>query len=91
MDIWTETMAIQLLVGCLALGVLLLLAGPLKRLFGLVFRTGVGLALLSLFSQVGGFVGVSLGANLFNALILALLGVPGFGLLLLLHWSLILT
>ncbi len=44
--------------------------------------------MLALFSQVGQFIGVSLGVNLVNALILGVLGVPGFGLLLMLQWVL---
>ena len=48
----------------------------------------VGLAVLALFSQVGHLSGVSLGVNLVNALVLGVLGVPGFGLLLMLQWML---
>ena len=62
------------------------------RLFGLLYqlalRSSVGLAVLALFSQVGGFVGIKLGVNLVNALILGALGAPGFGLLLMLQWVL---
>ncbi len=54
----------------------------------LALRSSVGLAVLALFSQVGGFVGIKLGVNLVNALILGVLGAPGFGLLLMLQWVL---
>ena len=37
---------------------------------------------------VGGLIGVTLGVNLFNALVLGVLGAPGFGLLLMLPWAL---
>ena len=77
-----------LLVGLLAVGVLALLGRPLKHLLRLCLRTGVGLAALAAFSPVGGLIGVSLGVNLANALVMGLLGVPGFGLLLMLHWAL---
>ena len=33
-------------------------------------------------------LGLSLGVNLFNALVLGLLGIPGFGLLLMMNWAL---
>ena len=69
-------------------GVLALLGRPLKHLLRLCLRTGVGLAALAAFSPVGGLIGVSLGVNLANALVMGLLGVPGFGLLLMLHWAL---
>ena len=74
-------------LGC-CVGVLALLGRPLKHLLRLCLRTGVGLAALAAFSPVGGLIGVSLGVNLANALVMGLLGVPGFGLLLMLHWAL---
>lgn len=77
-----------LAVALLALSILALLHRPLGRLFRLAARSAVGLAVLALFSQVGQFIGVSLGVNLVNALILGVLGVPGFGLLLMLQWVL---
>ena len=51
-------------------------------------RTGLGLGALALFSSVGEAIGVHLGVNLVNALLLGVLGAPGFGLLLMLHWVL---
>ena len=70
---------------CLAL---LVLRRSLARLLRLTLRTGAGLAVLAAFSQVGGLLGVHLGVNLVNALVLGALGVPGFGLLLMLQWAL---
>ena len=43
--------------------------------------------LLALIAPLGSAMGVSLGVNLFNALVLGVLGLPGLGLLLLLRWS----
>ena len=77
-----------LAVALLALSILALLHRPLGRLLRLAARSAVGLAVLALFSQVGQFIGVSLGVNLVKALILGVLGVPGFGLLLMLQWVL---
>lgn len=77
-----------LAVALLALSILALLHRPLGRFLRLAARSAVGLAVLALFSQVGQFIGVSLGVNLVNALILGVLGVPGFGLLLMLQWVL---
>ena len=87
MALMTDTLP-WLLVGLLAVGGLALLGRPLKHLLRLCLRTGVGLAALAAFSPVGGLIGVSLGVNLANALVMGLLGVPGFGLLLMLHWAL---
>jgi inhibitor of the pro-sigma K processing machinery len=43
---------------------------------------------LALFGGISEAIGVHLGVNLFNGLVLGLLGAPGFGLLLMLHWIL---
>ena len=76
------------LAGLLLCAALLLLRRPVARLLQLALRSSVGLAVLALFSQVGGFVGIKLGVNLVNALSLGALGAPGFGLLLMLQWVL---
>lgn len=67
-----------------ALAALLLLHHPLGRLLRLAVRSSVGLAALALLNQIG----LGLGVNLVNALILGVLGVPGLGLLLMLQWVL---
>ena len=61
---------------------------PLQWLAGLAVRTGAGLAVLWLLSGAGSLLGLRLGVNLVNALVLGVLGAPGFGLLLLLNWAL---
>ena len=74
-----------------SLGVVLALAllrRPLSSLLRLAGRTGLGLCFLTLFAPIGQLLGAGLGINLFNALILGLLGAPGFGLLLMLNWAL---
>ena len=72
----------------LLLAALALFHRPLGRLIRLAVRSSVGLALLALFHPAGQLIGVHLGVNLVNALVLGVLGVPGFGLLLMLHWVL---
>lgn len=76
------------LAGLLLCAALLVLRRPVARLLRLALRSSVGLAALALFSQVGHLMGIQLGVNLVNALVLGLLGVPGFGLLLMLQWAL---
>ena len=81
--------ALPWIVGGLILILLLAaLRRPLEWLVRLAARTGVGLAALWALSGVGGLVGLHLGVNLVNALVLGVLGVPGFGLLLMLNWAL---
>lgn len=72
----------------LAITALLVLHRPLGRLFRLVVRSAGALAALILLHPVGQLVGVTLGANWVNALVLGILGTPGFGLLLMLQWVL---
>ena len=72
----------------LLLAVLALLHRPLGKLLRLVGRSSVALAFLAALSQMESVLGIHLGVNLFNALVLGILGIPGFGLLLLLQWVL---
>lgn len=71
---------------------LVLLLGVLRRPLGwlmrLAARTGVGLGVLYVLSWAGSAVGLHLGVNLANALVLGVLGAPGFGLLVALDWVL---
>ena len=76
------------LAAVVLLAVVILLRQFLGRLLRFLGRMAAGLAGLFVFGQVGGVIGVTLGVNLVNALVVALLGLPGFGLLLLLHWML---
>ena len=73
-----------LALGLLLLAGLALLRRPLGQLLRLAVRSSVGLAALALLNQIG----LGLGVNLVNALILGVLGVPGLGLLLMLQWVL---
>ncbi len=65
----------------------LLFHRPLSALLKLLARSGVGLVFLWLFQGVSGLLGVQLGVNLLNGLVLGLLGAPGFALLLMAQWA----
>lgn len=65
-----------LALGLLLLAGLALLRRPLGQLLRLAVRSSVGLAVLALFSQVSPLIGVSLGVNPINALVLGVLGPP---------------
>ncbi|HIT01986.1 MAG TPA: pro-sigmaK processing inhibitor BofA family protein [Candidatus Enterenecus merdae] len=69
-----------------ALVVLVLARRPLAALGRLLGRSGVGLAFLWAFQSLGSWLGTQLGVNLFNALVLGVLGLPGFALLLMTQW-----
>lgn len=61
---------------------------PLGALVRLGLRTGVGLGVLWVLSFAGGVLGLRLGVNLVNALVLGVLGAPGLGLLAAMNWAL---
>ena len=60
---------------------------PLSALCQMGVRSGLGLVFLWLFQGVGTLLGVQLGVNLLNGLVLGVLGLPGFALLLLAQWA----
>ena len=83
------TLAVPWAAGLLlVITALLILRRPLKRLVRLGLRSAGALAALAVLSPVGQLAGVTLGVNWINALVLGALGVPGFGLLLMLQWAL---
>ncbi len=66
---------------------LVLCRRPLTTLCRLAVRSGLGMVFLWLFQGLGGLLGVTLGVNLLNGLVLGALGPPGFALLLLTQWT----
>lgn len=70
-----------------ALVALALFRRPLGALCRLAVRSGLGLVFLWLFQGLGGLLGIHLGVNLLNSLILGALGLPGFALLLMAQWA----
>ena len=59
---------------------------PLSALCRLAVRSGLGMVFLWLFQSMGTLLGVRLGVNLLNGLVLGALGAPGFALLLMTQW-----
>lgn len=74
------------LIAAAVILLLFLLRRPLGRLGRLLARSGLWLAFLWLIRGVAPLVGVNLGVNLFNALVLGALGVPGLALLMMTQW-----
>lgn len=56
--------------------------------FRILLRSGFSLLFLDLLAKVPALSCLALGVNPVNALVLGILGIPGFGLLLLLRWTL---
>ncbi|MBE6956027.1 MAG: transcriptional regulator [Ruminococcaceae bacterium] len=74
--------------GVALLGLLLLLRRPLGHLLRLGGRSLLSLAALTALGQIAPLAAILPGANLVNALVMGVLGLPGFGLLLMMQWVL---
>lgn len=84
-----DPLAITVIV-TVGLGILILFFAifktPIKWAFKLLINSAVGFVALFVLNFFGGFVGISLGLNWLNAVIVGLLGVPGIILLLLVKY-----
>ncbi len=83
-----ESLALGLVLLFLAVAIIRLFKTPLKLALRTVGNTALGFGALWAVNLTTAYTGLSLGLNLFNALTIALLGVPGLGLLLLVKWVL---
>lgn len=84
-----EKWALGLVLLFLAVACAALLRKPLKMVLRVVLNSALGFGALWLLNATAAVTGISLGLNLFNALTIGVLGVPGLGLLLLVKWVLI--
>lgn len=80
----TEKIALGLLCAFVVLGIVQLFSTPLKLALKVLLNTLLGFAALLLVNLTSTLTGFSLGLNLFNALTIGILGVPGLVLLTLL-------
>ena len=78
-------LTVILLCAFLVLGVIRLFAVPLKLALKLILNTLLGFLALFLLGLTAPLSGFALGLNLFNALVIGILGVPGLVLLVLLQ------
>lgn len=83
-----EKSVLALVLLFLAASCAVLLRKPLKLVLRLAVNSAVGLGALWLLNATARLTGVSLGLNLFNAVTIGVLGLPGLGLLLLVQWVL---
>jgi len=78
-----------MIAGVLILFAIILFRRPLGLLFRLVLNTIGGFIVLFILNFLGQFIGVSLGINWINAIIVGIFGLPGVGFLLILQWLLL--
>ena len=83
-----EKIALGLTLLFLVVVCLRLFAAPLKLALKVVFNSALGFGALWLLNLTTTVTGLSLGLNIFNAAVIGILGVPGFGLLLVVQWVL---
>ncbi len=83
-----EKIALGLVLLFLVVMCLRLFAAPLKLALKVLLNSALGFGAVWLLNLTTAVTGLSLGLNLFNAVIIGILGIPGFGLLLLVQWVL---
>lgn len=83
-----EKIALGLTLLFLVMVCLRLFAAPLKLALKVAFNSALGFGAVWLLNLTTSVTGLSLGLSWFNAIVIGILGVPGFGLLLLVQWVL---
>ena len=83
-----EKIALGLTLLFLVVVCLRLFAAPLKLALKVAFNSALGFGALWLLNLTTSVTGLSLGLSWFNAIVIGILGTPGFGLLLLVKWVL---
>ena len=84
----THSILLALLALFLAVALLRIFRTPLKLAVRLLGNTALGFIALWVANLAAPMTGLALGLNLWNALIIAVLGIPGLILLLLAQWVL---
>lgn len=77
-----------ILAGFFIIALLRVFSAPLRLALRLLVNTLLGFLALWVVQLTAGFTGIALGMNLWNALVVGVLGLPGFVLLLLIQWVL---
>lgn len=81
-----QTTGIIIIIAVLALVVFIILKKPIKIILKLLLNTVIGFLALFIINYLGSFIGISIGVNWINAVVVGIFGVPGVALLLLLKW-----
>lgn len=87
MDLNQKVIAV-LLAGFFVIALLRVFSAPIRVALRLLLNTLLGFLALWVVNLTAGLTGIALGLNLWNALVVGVLGVPGFILLLLVQWVL---
>lgn len=87
MDLSQKVIA-AILAGFFLIALLRVFSAPFRLALKLLANTLLGFLALWLVTLTSAFTGIALGLNLLNALVIGILGLPGFVLLLLVQWVL---
>ena len=87
MDLGQKIIA-AILAGFFLIALIRIFRTPLRIALKLLVNTLLGFLALWAVNVTAGITGIALGLNLFNALVIGVLGLPGFLLLLLTQWVL---
>ena len=77
-----------ILAGFFLIALIRVCSAPLRLALKLLVNTLLGFLALWVVGLTAGVTGIALGLNLWNALVIGILGLPGFALLLLVQWVL---
>ena len=81
-----EKLGLALALVFLAVAVIRVFSAPLKLVLRLAINALLGFGAMWLLNLTTAVTGLSLGLNLFNGLVVGILGIPGFLLLVLVKW-----
>ena len=77
-----------ILAGFFLIALIRVFSAPLRLALKLLANPALGFLALWAVGLTAGVTGITLGLNLWNALVIGILGLPGFALLLLVQWVL---
>ena len=83
-----QKMLAAILAGFLIIALLRVFSAPLRLTLRILANTLLGFLALWAVNLTAAVTGISLGLNIWNALVIGVLGLPGFVLLLLVQWVL---
>lgn len=83
-----QKMLAAILAGFLIIALLRVFSAPLRLALRVLANTLLGFLALWAVNLTAAVTGISLGLNIWNALVIGVLGLPGFVLLLLVQWVL---
>lgn len=83
-----QKIIVALLAAFFIIALIRVFSTPLRIALKLLVNTLLGFLALWAANLTAGFTGITLGLNLLNALVIGILGLPGFVLLLLTQWVL---